>query len=408
MQVSTHTVVHTAQATSRPAASARHDASLGFCAVSFASAEPVELHQELVGAAAQLVLDTAHSHCHKPRDKLAGFWGSEAEREALLEVLTTAANLASREVDALKRRRKVRLDVTLDLVWIAGQECFVAHVGDGRIELLRKGLAHKLTQDHTEGEETTDSLSGADPATQPRTPLSRALGRLAQVEVETLSLQLAEGDRLLLSGPYLHRALDDLAIREAATDPDPDGLTARLIGLARDAGIPQDIACGLVSVGPLGEASRQPNSRLSTLARIPLFAYCTERELLAIAGITRPMRYRSGNYVFRQGDRSQGLFLLVQGTVDILKDGQVIAELGPGANFGEMSMLDQPERSASVRVQAEAEVLLITRAAFFSLLKRDPTLAVKVLWNMLLRLSASLRSTSGALSELQNQIKEAE
>ncbi len=408
MQVSTHAVVHTAQATARPAASSRHDAELGLCAVSYAVAEPVELHQELVGAAAQLVLDTAHAHCHKHRDKLDGFEGSEAEHEALLEVLRTAANLASREIDALKRRRKVRLDVTLDLVWIAGQECFLAHVGDGRIDLLRKGLAHKLTQDHTEGEDTLDSLTGLDAVARPRQPLSRALGRLAQVEVETMSLQLAEGDRLLVSGPFIHRALDDLAIREAATDPDPDGLTARLIGHARDGGVSQDIALGLVTIGPSSAQARQPNGRLTTLARIPLFAYCTERELLAIAGITRPTRYRAGNYVFRQGDRSQGLFLLVQGTVEVMVDEQVIATLGPGANFGEMSMLDQPERSASVRVQDEAEVLLITRAAFFSLLKRDPTLAVKVLWNMLLRLSASLRSTSGRLSELQTHAQDPE
>ena len=66
-------------------------------------------------------------------------------------------------------------------------------------------------------------------------------------------------------------------------------------------------------------------------------------------------------------------------------------------------MLDEPNRSATVVAVEDTELLLITREAFFHLLKRDPTLAVKVLWNMLLRLSSHLRTTSEKLSRLQEK-----
>ena len=96
------------------------------------------------------------------------------------------------------------------------------------------------------------------------------------------------------------------------------------------------------------------------------------------------------------------MYLVVAGQVAVTKDGRELVQLGPGANFGEMAMLDEPQRSATVIALEDTELLLITRDAFFKLLKRDPTLAVKVLWNMLLRLSAHLRATSEKLSRLEN------
>lgn len=110
--------------------------------------------------------------------------------------------------------------------------------------------------------------------------------------------------------------------------------------------------------------------------------------------------------VFREGDPGAGMYLVVAGQLAVLKGEAEIARLGPpaapaptmGANFGEMSMLDQPTRSATVRAAEDSELLLITRDAFFGLLKRDHTLAVKVLWNILLRVSANLRATSEKLA----------
>lgn len=399
MQVATHTVSLGAEAAGRCTTEALQDAGLGWCSVAHATVAGGG-DAELAGAMAQLVLESVHSHLRKHAGARDTFDPTQAGRERIQDILRTALSIASREVHALRSRRGVDLTLTFDGVWAVQSEAFVAHVGDGRVYLLRKGLVHALTQDHVE-DDGADSLPGQiRPLVRPRPPLTRALGPATTVDPETLSVQLADSDRLVLASPWLQRGLDDLSIREAAADPAPDGVTARLLGHARDNGVDQDLCCALMDVGSVGQApASNGQGRLTTLARIPLFAYCTERELLAIAGITRPMRYRAGGDVFRQGEPGQGLFLVVQGDLIIEKDGAEIARVGPGANFGEMSMLDQPTRSATVRAVDDAELLLITRNAFFSLLKRDPTLAVKVLWNMLLRLSANLRVAN------ENQVK---
>ena len=95
---------------------------------------------------------------------------------------------------------------------------------------------------------------------------------------------------------------------------------------------------------------------------------------------------------------------LVVGTLrlHLNRDRKGLVQRGPGARFGETAMLDNPARGATVVAVEDTESLLITRDAFFTLLKPDPALAIKVPWNMLRRLSANLRTTSEKLSRLEN------
>lgn len=401
MQVSIHIVSDASTPEAATAAVAIQDTELLLTAVAFADVQGSLLERDLGNAAAQLAIETVRAHVAKSRDltdELRAYPGPET-RQRLLTVMKTGMGIAGREIDALARRRKVDIQVVIDVVIIAGGECFVAHMGDGRVQLLRKGLVHVLTLDHVSADaEDLPHAGGANnPFHRPRP--SRALGLPGIVDPELLNVQLSDGDRLLLASPWLYRGVDGVQLQEIATDAVPDGVTARLLGTARDGGVRQDLAAALVTLGdPAQRNAPKGVGRLSTLARIPLFAYCTERELLAIAGITRPICFHSGATVFREGDQGQGLFLVVAGSVSIVKEGREIARLTPGANFGEMSMLDEPRRSATVRTNEDTELLLITRDAFFSLLRRDPTLAVKVLWNMLLRISANLRATSESLA----------
>ena len=391
MDVATHTVSDPGSERSGPSSAvALGDAALGLAAVVHADAISSLMSEDLEAAAAQLVVDLVRTHLGKSQDTSDGFTHDEQGRARVQEVLRTALSIATKEVDALARRRRSELRVAVDVVWQVAGEAFVAHVGDGRVYLLRKGLVHKLTQDHS-AEERHETRE-----------LTRYLGGRT-IELENVAIQLVAGDRLIIASPLLHRGLDDLSIREVATDPVPDGVTSRLLGVARANNARQDMACALVVVVGEDDTPAPRHSRLETLAHIPLFTYCTERELLGIAGITRPIRYRTDSTVFREGEHGKGVYLVVAGEVAVTKDGRELTRLGPGANFGEMAMLDEPHRSATVTALEDSELLLITRDAFFKLLKRDPTLAVKVLWNMLLRLSAHLRATSEKLSKLESQ-----
>jgi CRP-like cAMP-binding protein len=154
----------------------------------------------------------------------------------------------------------------------------------------------------------------------------------------------------------------------------------------------------LVGVALVGGRQGPAPDRLSVLRGVDLFKWCTDDELLAFVGLTRPQRYREGELLLRQGSVNTTLFLLVSGTVGVNKDGQRIARTGAGSIFGEMSMLDEPRASATVEALSEVEVLTIARDAFLQALKKDATMAVKVLWSMLLRVSSNLRVTSQRLA----------
>ncbi|MCK6521224.1 cyclic nucleotide-binding domain-containing protein [Myxococcota bacterium] len=402
MQVAFHSVSDAAIADAPSSAVALHDVELGLAATATAAVQGSLLERDLGAVACQLVLDTMRAHLTLNRDLREEHRRapSEVTRHALLGMLRTAFSVASREAYALARRRRVELWVSLDAVLIVEGDAFIGHAGDGCVQLVRKGLVHRLTPDTPE--EPID-LPGGHGRPQ------HALGPATHVQSDAIHLTLSSGDRLLVCSPHLHRAVDDLRVREAGSDPLPDGVTARLVGTARGNGARHDLAVTIIDLGfDPARGLAASGGRLQTLARIPLFAYCTERELLGIAGVTRPVRFRAGQRVFSEGDPGQAMYLVVVGQVAVLKENREIIRLGTGANFGEMSLLDEPQRSATVQAVDDTELLVITRDAFFSLLKRDPTLAVKVLWNMLLRISANLRATSEALAQATGRAKNPE
>ncbi|MCB9742469.1 MAG: cyclic nucleotide-binding domain-containing protein [Alphaproteobacteria bacterium] len=397
MKLSIHAVSEGATPDALPSTQGLADPSLGLAASADATVRAHLLERDVGNAACRLALDTVRAQLEKNRDRVAelGERPGQSAQERMFAVLKTAFAKASKEVDALARRRDAHIQLTLDVVIVSGEECVVAHVGDGRVYLCRQGLMHVLTQDHLSADPT--------PIGAQRPTLTHGLGSDANPDPETLAIRLSEGDRLLLLSPWLHRSLDELALREASEDPVPDGATARMLGIARGGGNRQDLSAALLSVGKQTTRPEDTRSgRLATLARIPLFAYCTERELLAIAGLTRPTRYPAGQPVFQERDLGQAMYLVVSGRLAVVKGGREISRLAKGAFFGEMSMLDQPRRSATVRSLEDSELLVITRDAFFALLKRDPTLAVKVLWNMLRHVSARLRTTSDQLARLSS------
>ena len=147
------------------------------------------------------------------------------------------------------------------------------------------------------------------------------------------------------------------------------------------------------------------------LRRFPRFDELSDGDVRVLERTLSAQRLRKGQVLIREGDRAAGsnaaMFLVLEGAIDIVRDGRHLVTLEAGETFGEMAMLDEPERSATALVREDCELLLIPRAAFFSLLQSDPALAVKILWNMNLRLSANLRSTSSRLAVLERRLREA-
>ena len=110
----------------------------------------------------------------------------------------------------------------------------------------------------------------------------------------------------------------------------------------------------------------------------------------------------SGEYIFREGEHGNRLYLIVDGDVRISRDvpgsgEEALAVLKPGALFGEMAVFDRTERSTHAISNGGTTVLTISRADFEMLLDFNREMAYKVLWSCVRLLSSRLRSTNDSL-----------
>ncbi|MFT7520738.1 MAG: CRP-like cAMP-binding protein [Kiritimatiellia bacterium] len=340
--------------------------------------------------AVRMALDAIRAHVDRNADLIDRFAARPTPelRSRLLALIEDGIHRAAQETYAFARRREGVI-ITLDLVIIVGNEAFVGHIGCGRTYLVRGGLVHQLTVDHAQ--------VGDDGVL-----VVRGLGPEPRVNVECLCMELAHQDRLVLVTSATHGAVGDDVLNDVLVKTSAEELGATL----RDAGGGAAIVMGCTDVQ--GVAAREDtDDRLLVLRPMKLLKHCSERELRVVANATRPRRYRAGSTLFRKGDPGTELFLLVQGSVEVRGDEGVLATLGPGSSFGEMAMLDSPSRSATISAKDACEVLVIPRETFFRLLRGNSSLAVKILWNMLLRLSANLRSSSDELEALQRALSDA-
>ena len=137
--------------------------------------------------------------------------------------------------------------------------------------------------------------------------------------------------------------------------------------------------------------------RVTVLARAPVFAGLPRRLLGRLASRLFEKAYGAGEFVFREGDPARGLFIVVDGEVEVFREGgERLALFGPGTSFGEMGLLDDLPRSASARATGPVHLLILYRTHFDGLVEGDRSIALVVLHNLLRMLAGYVRSMSAA------------
>ncbi|HEX9058322.1 MAG TPA: cyclic nucleotide-binding domain-containing protein [Ktedonobacterales bacterium] len=121
-----------------------------------------------------------------------------------------------------------------------------------------------------------------------------------------------------------------------------------------------------------------------TLARVPLFIDLSKREIHRLAVTCRERDYAAGDVLVRQGEPGVGLFVIVSGRVQITQHhadavSAAIATSGPGDVFGEMSLLDDLPRSATVTALEPTRVLLLPVFDFRAALQEEPDIGIRLL-----------------------------
>jgi CRP-like cAMP-binding protein len=121
------------------------------------------------------------------------------------------------------------------------------------------------------------------------------------------------------------------------------------------------------------------DAKIELLERIPLFAQCSKRDLREIARVTEQIGREAGAIVIREGEKGHEFFAVVSGTLQIarLKPARVV-DIGPGDFVGEMALLSNKPRNATVTATTPVHLLRISDRDFLALLDRIPLLWLKI------------------------------
>jgi len=140
--------------------------------------------------------------------------------------------------------------------------------------------------------------------------------------------------------------------------------------------------------------SAQNNPRLQLLKNVVLFKDLTMRDLAMVNSLMHERAYIADEVIFDEGEEGQGLFVVLSGRVKISLPAnvdQVLIELGPGAFFGEVALLDQSIRTAQARAIEDTKIVALFRAEFYSLLETHSSIASRISFQLAKVLAARLR-----------------
>lgn len=125
------------------------------------------------------------------------------------------------------------------------------------------------------------------------------------------------------------------------------------------------------------------------LAEIPFFDGWTNEELAHVDRVAEWVGYDPLEVLIKQGSTGYEFLVILEGEVDVIIDGQVIASLGPGDHVGEMALLDGKPRNASVVAKTPVRALLVASREFRALVDQVPSLDRKLLVSLTRRLRSA-------------------
>ena len=129
------------------------------------------------------------------------------------------------------------------------------------------------------------------------------------------------------------------------------------------------------------------DSKVAAMKHVPLFSLLSKGELRRIAQLADEVDLRAGKVLTTEGTRGREFFVLLEGDADVTKGGSSINKLGPGDFFGEIALISDSPRTATVTATSPVRALVITDRSFRRLLDEQPEIQRKVLMALAERLA---------------------
>jgi CRP-like cAMP-binding protein len=145
------------------------------------------------------------------------------------------------------------------------------------------------------------------------------------------------------------------------------------------------------------------NDEVGMLRKVPLFSRVAPAKLKLLAFTSDRVRYNEGQILFRQGDEGDAAYVVLSGRADILVDssaGEIkVAEVEPNEIVGEIAILCDVSRTATVKAATPLEVLKIRKDHFLRLLTEFPEMTVEIVKVLADRLSHTTAELTAARSK---------
>jgi len=114
-------------------------------------------------------------------------------------------------------------------------------------------------------------------------------------------------------------------------------------------------------------------TRVEQLGAVPLLSHLTPEQLGRLADTGDEQTFLTGETIVRQGEKGEGLFLLLEGTAEVRRSGQKVAALHPGQFFGEAALLVEEPRTADVFATSDVRCFVVRRWNFWGAVGVNPT-----------------------------------
>lgn len=318
-------------------------------------------------------------------------------RNAVLTLIDAILQHASKAIyETAEAEGRQGMTTTVVVAAASGNTAFLAHVGDSRAYMIRSGETRQLTEDHSMVNELvrTGKMSLEEArASRHRHVITRAVGLYPTVQPSLASVDLLPGDRLLLCSDGLSDVVSAEQIAKFGTHEDLERCADTLLKAALDAGGPDNVTTILLDPARSGRVD-EAALRAHILESLFLFEDMPWAARLQVSRIMREHYFAPGDVLVDEGTPGTSMFVIMDGEVGVQTTGSELARLGPGEHFGELSLVDNLPRSASIVATSFGSAVSLSADQLAEFCRQEPELGNILLWKLLRVLGARLRSTN--------------
>lgn len=138
------------------------------------------------------------------------------------------------------------------------------------------------------------------------------------------------------------------------------------------------------------------------IQKVPLFRGCSDGFVRSLVPLLRPEVVIPGDFIIRTGEIGREMYLIRHGIVEVLAHGVVVATLSDGSYVGEVAVMFEQKRTASVRAQTFCDILVLSKEAFDSVLSQYPSVQRSM------KMQATMRRNARSMQDKEHKVQEIE